>query len=248
MKNILLSCSLLGMFFANAQVATIEEDFSSFSSQAFPQNGWNKSDLPEFTRFEPNQYIRTYSLFGTDPVYIITPELISIDGIKSLKFETWGTSIGDVQIGVTSDPNTANIAKNFKPVSQLYPISTSTHNTYEVKIPKSDAKYIVFKLMPAGPHTSLRLDNIYYKEHSLSTSEITNKSTPKFAVDNTKNKIIFADNNIQSIKIFSANGSLISNEKVLQNQVNISKLNSGVYFIILEDNNGNITKSKFIKK
>lgn len=118
----------------------------------------------------------------------------------------------------------------------------------EIEIPSSSDKFIAFKYIPNATHRAFAMDNVIFTPKNLSTSEITNKTTPKFAVDNFRNQIIFADNNIRSVKIFSANGSLISNEKVVQSQVNISKLNSGVYFIIIEENNGNTTKSKFIKK
>lgn len=256
MKNILLSCSLLGMFFANAQVSTLEENFETFgdgtTNGALPQKGWNYNEgafASGVRTTNGNKHLQMYSMSGSDAVYFISPELTSIDGVKSLKFDVFSKGgPGAIQIGVVKDADNSKTIQNFEAVSGEFTISGQT-TTYEVNIPKSDAKYIVFKLIAKGtPHTPLALDNIYYKDQNLSTSEIANKTKPKFAVDNAKNQIIFADNNIRSVKIFSANGSLVSNEKVVQNQVNISKLNSGVYFIILEDNNGNITKSKFIKK
>ena len=97
MTKILSFCSLLGIFSSlNAQVNTIEEDFSTFTDLYFPQKGWNKKDFsredaPITTRFQPRGYIRTNSFYNSDiaPVYIITPKITSIDGVKSLKFSTW---------------------------------------------------------------------------------------------------------------------------------------------------------------
>lgn len=252
MKNILLSCSLLGMFFANAQVASLNENFEDADTSTntgfgpyapLPYNNWtSNATYPKayIGVSNNNKQLSGYSFFDAySPIFFITPELVSVEG--TLKFVFGGRS-GSLQIGTIANNN------NLDSFTLVKEYNVGSSQNVEIEIPSSSDKFIAFKYIPNATHRAFAMDNVIFTPKNLSTSEITNKTTPKFAVDNFRNQIIFANNNIRSVKIFSANGSLISNEKVVQSQVNISKLNSGVYFIIIEENNGNTTKSKFIKK
>ncbi len=53
-----------------------------------------------------------------------------------------------------------------------------------------------------------------------------------------------------SLSIYSINGTLMHNQllDLLENKININNLNAGVYFLVIEDENGNKQTKKFIKK
>lgn len=52
----------------------------------------------------------------------------------------------------------------------------------------------------------------------------------------------------KSVRIFNVNGSEVLNISNNQNQIDVSSLSSGIYLIQLESTNGNLKRSKFIKK
>lgn len=262
MKRLLFTSSLLLGIFANAQISSIKENFegavldkcdpNTCPYADFPYNGWTSSKGFPYAFITMNskqtKYVKAYSFFSSDPIYFFTPELVSTEG--NLRF-IFNGSEGKLEVGTIVDKN------DFSTFSLLaeYNITRDTNvivggkdgKIPPVEIKKNEAKYIAFKFVPAGEHKTFGLSVVHFDPKTLSTNDFQQKSELKFAIDLLNNKLIFNHNDIKSVKILTANGSLAANEKITNNSIDISKFVSGVYFIIAENELGNTYTSKFTK-
>lgn len=252
MKKFFTILSIAAVAFMNAQVASIDENFESFPTPTtsprvygnLPYGGWKSDNVyPKnyISKENNNTKIVSYSMMSANvPIHIITPELISTKG--NLKFDgsIAGMGSGVLQIGV-SDTGEFD---SFTMVQEL--TLGKAMATNEVNI-SNEAKYIVFKFIPHSAHTAFTLDNVVFQPESMATTDFQLKSEPVFAVDNVSKRLVFANNNVKNVKIYNSLGALVIDTKV-NGYVNISTLNSGVYFVVSESKSGEIKKSKFIKK
>ncbi|WP_333854368.1 T9SS type A sorting domain-containing protein [Epilithonimonas sp.] len=259
--KLLLAASLFAVV-AQAQLATINENFDNFTagSNIFPQNGWS-TKLP-ISQAQPqpimivtpgeNKSIQAYpGSTVAQPMYLITPQIVAPAGDKILSFDTamvagGFSTIGTVQVGLVTDPTDMT---TFVAVGNPIELTSTTIQNVKVSIPASAATYLVIRTTSSTMHTPIHIDNVKY-DTNLAVNESTfNSNNVKFAVSADNNSLKFVSTTtLSNAKIYSAAGHVATEGKISNNTLNISTLKSGVYFIIIEDNAGQTVKSKFIKK
>lgn len=261
--KLFLGASLFAVV-AQAQLTTINEDFNNFTAGAtsFPQNGWSIIVPPNPLPFPPAPFIRViengtaktvqaYAGNSSDqPLYLITPQIVAPAGDKTLSFDTGlvasspGTTT--IQIGVASNPT--DMVGTFVPVGDPIPITSTTVQNVKVNIPQSAGTYLVIRHTPTASHTALEIDNVKY-DTNLSVNDSAFNNNFKFAVSADNNSLRFVSNEqLSNAKVYSSTGQLTIDSKIDNNSLEISKLKTGVYFIVIENVNGQSIKSKFIKK
>lgn len=253
MKKKLFACFFFSVI-AQAQVASLNEDFTNFPVDQFSNMGGAYGTLPyqNWSASKPypnafvtqhstsgNKYLKAYTLFDAQsPIYFFTPELISVEG--NLTFYAGGSGGGSIQVGVIEDKDNL---QGFQPLRTVELQDALVK--YTLDIPSKTAKYIAFKCLPNGAHQVFGLDNVIFTPKELSTREI-NKQSVKLAL--TKDGFLKVMGGQWSlVKLYNAGGSLVLNTKVLDNRINVSALSRGVYFITLENEAGHLFQTKFVK-
>lgn len=127
---------------------------------------------------------------------------------------------------------------------------------------KEYAMWVLGTDTPLGVNLYAGNDGIEYLEYKFDAGFISYFSNQLLSVNENnfsdlvifpnpaKNKVTIqsATNNFDSISIKDINGRIIiSSENVVSNEIDVSALKSGMYFITLASSNGNVTR-KFIKK
>ncbi|KFF01834.1 T9SS-dependent choice-of-anchor J family protein [Chryseobacterium luteum] len=264
--RLLLGTLMFTAFTANAQVATINENFNGFTSgsSTFPQNGWTVKLAANPLPFPPsplmivttdaNKAVQAYSGNNTSlPSYLITPQIVTPAGDKTLTFTATLVSPspgpGSIQIGLATDP--ADMT-TFVPVGTATNITTiGSVQNLSVPIPASAASYIVFKFTPTSNHVAIQIDDVMYKAStSLGVNDTAKaKENFKFAVsaDNTALEFI-TKTEPKNIEVYSAAGQKAAEGKLKGQKFDISELQTGVYYMLVETAEGSVVKSKFIKK
>ncbi|MFP7657895.1 choice-of-anchor J domain-containing protein [Chryseobacterium proteolyticum] len=250
----------------NAQLPTINENFDNFTSGSttFPQNGWTTKLAPNPMPFPPaplmivttdaNKAVQAYSGNNTsEPSYLITPQIVAPAGDKSLSFTTSLVSPspgpGSIQIGLASNPTDMS---TFTPVGNPVTLSTvGTNVNVNVNIPASTSTYIVFKFTPTASHVAIQIDNVVYNTtSSLAVSDpIKSKDAIQFAVNPENTALQFVTKkDLKNIEVYSSAGQKVAEGKLNNQRFDISTLQTGIYYIVIETKDGSVTKSKFIKK
>ncbi|SMP23303.1 T9SS-dependent choice-of-anchor J family protein [Chryseobacterium profundimaris] len=269
--RLLLGTLLFTAMTAQAQVATLNENFDGFTAgnTTFPQSGWSAitaSPTPAFPPVSPrmivaqdndnptNKFVQSYAgNNGAEPSYLISPQIAAPAGDKTLSFQTTLVSPspgpGTIQIGLVSNP--ADMS-TFVAVGNPVTVGTiGTIQNISVPIPASSSQYIVFRFTPSATHVAIQIDNVMYNTASnLAVSDqIKSQELVKFAVnlDNTALQFI-TKKDPKNISIYSASGQKVSGGKLSGKSFDISTLQTGVYFIIIETAENSTVKSKFIKK
>lgn len=249
---------------ANAQVTTLNETFESFTigtSAAWPQNGWSKVVPPGAGPFiyadgTTDKHAQFYTLMAPNtPGYLITPQIVTPDGTRSVKFTyamTAGSAgTGTLEVGLVSAATTAGTAA-FTSISPVYTLNSATEQTVTITVPASTNQYIAFKFIGAAQHAALQVDNVIYNTTStlaVSDSNIKSKEYIKFAVNSQNTALQFVGKvQPKNVEIYSAVGQQVAAGKVNNNTFDITTLQSGVYFILIETTDNKAVKSKFIKK
>ncbi|MNK25750.1 hypothetical protein D3C87_440770 [compost metagenome] len=262
--KLFLAASLFAVV-ANAQLATIDENFDNFDSGSttFPQNGWSVK-LPPFTSPPPammivtlptapdtNKYIQAYpgSNISKD-LYLFTPQIVAPAGDKTLSFDTsmepGGLGlIGYVQVGIAGNP--ADMS-TYQEIGNPIELTTMNIQNIKVVIPASSGSYLFLKMTSKTAHTPIRIDNVKY-DATLAVNDSAFNNNVKFAVSADNNSLRFTSNDqLTNAKVYSATGQLATEGKITNNALDITRLKTGVYFIVIENANGQSVKSKFIKK
>lgn len=259
--KLFLAASLFAVV-ANAQLSTINENFNNFTAgnATFPQNGWS-AILPT-SPFPPspmmlvvaadaaNKVIQAYpGSSSNQPLYLISPQIVSPAGDKAISFDAGlvasSPGTATVQIGVASSPT--NMA-TFTAVGSPISITGFATSNFKVDVPPSAGSYLVIRVTPTAAHTAVQIDNVVYNV-SLAVSESAFSSNVKFAVSGDSNSLKFVSSTaLSGAKVYFAAGQIAAEGKITNNTFDISGLKTGVYFIVIEDNNGQSIKSKFIKK
>lgn len=249
---------------ANAQVATINENFNNFisgdTSATFPQNGWTTVMATNPAPFPPaptmvvtnaaDKAVQAYSGNNpSQPSYLITPQITSPAGNKTLTFtaQRAASSNGTIEVGLASNPAEMSTFVSFGSLT----LTTATAQNVSFSVPASASSYIVFKFTPTGAHNLLQIDNVVYDvTSSLAVADYTKKSENiRFALNADNTALQFVGKaQPKTIEIYSASGQKAASGKVVNNQFDITTLQAGVYYILIETNSGIIEKSKFIKK
>lgn len=259
--KLLLAASLFAVV-ANAQLTTINENFNNFTAgnATFPQNGWS-AILPT-SPFPPspmmlvvaadasNKVIQAYPGSSSNlPLYLITPQIVAPAGDKAISFDAdlvaSSPGTATIQIGVSSS---ATDMTTFTAVGSPVPVTSFTASNIKVNVPSSAGSYLVIRVTPTAAHTAVQIDNVVYNTN-LAVSENAFNSNIKFAVSTDNNSLKFVSSTaLSSAKVYSAAGQIAAEGKIVNDTFSISRLKTGVYFIVIEDANGQSTKSKFIKK
>jgi len=269
--KLLLGTLMFTAFTANAQVATLNENFNSFTigTTTFPQGGWSAIVAPITGAFPPapprmivaalendntQRFIQSYAgNNATAPSYLISPQIETPTGNKTLTFTTTLVSPspgpGTIQIGVASNPTDMS---TFVPVGNLINVTTiGVNQNISIPIPASAGSYIVFKFTPTATHVAVQIDDVVYNTSTtLGVNDTaTSKENFRFAVnaDNTSLEFL-TRTEPRKIEVYSAAGQKAAEGKLKGQKFDISGLHTGVYYMLVETSEGSIVKSKFIKK
>ncbi len=254
---------------ANAQVATLNENFNNFTAgnTTLPQNGWSavlpaavgnpgpmmivSIDAADST----NKNIQSYSGGNSNtPQYLVSPQIVAPTGNKSVSFKARKNAAGasvTIQVGLASSPTDMT---TFVALGSPTVLSTNVYQTITVAIPSSTSSYIVFKTanaIPGVPHTATDIDDVVYNTTaSLSVSDnFRTGDDIRFAVNQENTALQFVGKvQPKNIEIYSAAGQKVDSGKVNNSSFEITALQAGVYYILIETTDGKAVKSKFIKK
>ncbi|CAM3138146.1 hypothetical protein DRF59_19655 [Chryseobacterium flavum] len=262
--KLLLGSLMLTAVSANAQLASINETFQSFitgpagPAAAWPQNNWNRvQDTTNgpwvYASGTTNKYVQYYSFSAPNTAgYLITPQIVAPDGTKTLAFTAAITSgsasgaTGTIQVGLV---NSITDMTSFTPVGNI--INLTPENTqYTFTVPVSANQYIAFKITGSAMHTAIQIDDVLYNNSTLGVADqVKSENEVKFAVnaDNTALEFV-TQKDPKKIQIYSALGQKTTEGKLNRQQFDISTLQSGVYYTVIETAEGKTIKSKFIKK
>lgn len=189
--KLLFTGLVFSAFAANAQVATLNENFNNFNTgnTTFPQNSWSAVLPPMNTPPSPpppmmivyaeasdatNKYVSSYSGGNKDtPQYLVSPQIVAPAGDKTLSFKARRSSQNVaaviVQVGLASSPTDMT---TFVAVGAPVTLSENTYQTITRVIPNSSSSYIVFKTVNAvalTPHTATDFDDIVYEATPVGT-------------------------------------------------------------------------------
>ncbi|WP_379963416.1 choice-of-anchor J domain-containing protein [Epilithonimonas sp. UC225_85] len=198
-------------------------------------------------------YVQAYSfMFPNVAAYVISPQIVAPDGSTKITFtsaQTTGSAgTGTVQVGLVSGTTTADMT-GFTPLGAAITLASTTENTYTFDVPASAQQYIAFKFIGSIAHAALHVDNVVYGPNLAVVENALNSNDVKFAVSADNNSLKFTSpSTLSSAKIYSAAGQLATEGKITDNTFDITRLKTGIYYILIEGTNGKINKSKFIKK
>lgn len=264
--KLLFTGLVFSAFTANAQVATLNENFNNFTAgnTALPQNGWS-AVLPAATGNPgpmmivfaegAEKNIQSYSGSNSNtPQYLVSPQIVAPTGNKSVSFKARKNVAGapvTVQVGLASS---ATDMTTFVALGSPVVLFTNVYQTITVAVPSSASTYLVFKTVnanPGVPHTAADIDDVVYNTTaSLSVSDSFGTANDvKFAV-NTENTALQFVGKVQpkNVEIYSAAGQKVEAGKVNNSIFDIAALQAGVYYVLIETTEGKALKSKFIKK
>lgn len=256
---------------ANAQLATINEDFESavVSTPANYDNmvsGWvakkNVDRNVYVDQATGNKYLQMYAGGSlTADIFAITPQIVAPDGTKQFTFTATPTGGMTLEVGLVDNPS--NLAANtavpasYQMIQSFTFSGTAPVTVAPFTIPQSSNQYIVFRFrnpaptFPGSSHAALAIDNVQYNSAAvLATSDLTKSNSDiRFAVNAENTALQFVGKESpKSVEIYSALGTRVAAGTVDYNRFNISTLQTGVYYILIETKDGKIQKSKFIKK
>ncbi len=257
--RLLLGTLLFTAVSAQAQLASINENFESFntgSTNPLPQNGW--TSILAGQRMYPdaangNKYLQAYTFFTPNvPFYAVTPQITAPTGSHTLSFKVAQTTgsggAGSVQVGLVSSNTDMS---TFTPISTAVTVSSTTAQVLTYTVPASASQYIAFKFIGNVAHAAILIDDVVYSAStSLAvTDALKSKDDVQFAVtsDNTALQFV-TKKDPKNIQIYSSAGQKVAGGKLSGQRFDISALQTGVYYILIESAEGSVVKSKFIKK
>ncbi|WP_223607437.1 choice-of-anchor J domain-containing protein [Chryseobacterium sp. OSA05B] len=269
--KLLLGTLMFTAFTANAQVATLNENFNNFTlgNTTFPQGGWAAVVAPITGAFPPapprmivaalendnnQRFIQSYAgNNATTPSYLITPQIENITGNKVLTFTTTLVSPspgpGTIQIGLATSPTDMS---TFVSVGNLINVTTiGVIQNISVNLPSTTGSYIVFKFTPSATHVAIQIDDVVFKPSTaLGVNDAAKVSENfKFAVNSNNTALEFITRTEpKNIEVYSASGQKVAEGKLKAQKFDISGLHTGVYYMLVETAEGSVIKSKFIKK
>ncbi|MCJ7935434.1 MAG: T9SS type A sorting domain-containing protein [Chryseobacterium sp.] len=262
--KLLLGTLVLTAAPAHAQLASINENFETFvtgpagPAAAWPQKNWNRvqnaTDGPwVYAAGTTNKYVQYYSFSAPNTAgYLITPQIVAPDGTKTISFTAAITSgsatgaTGTIEVGLVS--GTSDMA-SFTPIASIINLNP-TNTPYSLTVPASSNQYIAFKIIGSAMHTAIQIDDVVYNNATLSvTDHIKSSDEIRFAVNSGNTALEFVTRkDPKNIQIYSASGQKAAEGKLNRQQFDISTLQTGVYYTIIETAEGKTIKSKFIKK
>jgi hypothetical protein len=242
-------------------VGTINENFNNFTvnPSAIPQNGWNKviSNVPHNVYTAANNGSTSIQFYSggvaNTTAYVISPKIVAPNGSKKIRFTTGVSAASNgsstIEVGMVSSLTDMSTFTSLGAATTV--ALGSSAQTITLDVPTSTSQYIAWRFVGAGNHSAIYLDDVIYDVLSvLSTSDVTKSdNSVKFAV-NAQNTALQFVGKVQpkTVEIYSAAGQQVAAGKVSNSNFDISTLQSGVYYILIETIDGKAVKSKFIKK
>ncbi|WLD23624.1 GEVED domain-containing protein [Flavobacterium dauae] len=228
-------------------VATIDEDFETFT--AFPENCWtsNKStpmaDL-DADKTSANQFISLYSFMSAnDPIYLVTPELSTIDGNHLLEFDIVSTNAASSNIEVGTMTDNTDFS-TFVPVGTAFNLTVGTHSSAYIPA-NAGHKYVAIKFTSNGQHQAVSIDNVKWTTTAATptfdTSKVTVYPNPTTGIFNVE-----SDLDIKQMEVYNSLGQKILT--TTNRQINLQTAANGLYFVTVTTNNGAQASYKLIKK
>ncbi|MCQ9638493.1 T9SS type A sorting domain-containing protein [Chryseobacterium sp. WG14] len=249
---------------ANAQLATINENFDTFvagpagPAAAWPQKNWNRVQNDTtgpwvYAAGTTNKTVQYYSFSSSNTAgYLISPQIVAPDGTKTVSFTAAITSgsasgaTGTIEVGLV---NSTSDMTSFTPIASVINLNP-TNTQYSLPVPASSNQYIAFKIIGSAMHTAIQMDDVVYNNATLAVTENTKSNEEiRFAVNTNNTALEFvAKKDPKNIQIYSASGQKAAEGKLDRQSFDISTLHTGVYYTIIETAEGKTIKSKFIKK
>ncbi|PJR03971.1 GEVED domain-containing protein [Avrilella dinanensis] len=228
-------------------IETFDVTFDDFEN--FPANCWSSNDSSEHTftviEEDSNKMLQVYSGFAEEEVYIISPEMVSIDGAHSVSYEVIsftqpGTTL---QIGTMSDPSDVS---TFVVAEDAVDTSVGVYTSQLVSSVEGH-KYVAIKYVHNGGHKLLKLDNIKWIVPA-STGQF-DRNQVKLYPNPTRDLIyIDTDLNLQTIEVYNNLGQRILTTNGADNSVDLSAQPAGVYIFRLQTVDGQNAEYKVIKQ
>ena len=179
---------------------------------------------------------------------LVSPEFSDLTSQQNrITFKARGliSPYGDFIIGTMSDPTDENTFVAF----QTFTL-TGSYETYTVNFDNTYTEsnhYIAFK--HGGANDPIYLDDFVYENNpaAISNNRIKGFNYYPNPVNNTLN--LSAQDNIEKINIYNISGQEVMNitPNSLQTQVDMSRLQNGIYFVKAQIN-GQLTAFKVVKK
>lgn len=257
--RLLMGTLMLTAVAAHAQVASINENFETFntgSGNPLPQNGW--TSVLAGQRVYPdtangNKYLQAYTFFTPNVAfYAITPQIVAPTGSQTLSFrvaQTTGSGgTGSVQVGLVSSNTDMS---TFTAIGSAVTISSTAVQTLSYTVPASSSQYIAFRFIGNVAHAAILIDDVVLTaSSSLAVSDpAKTKEEIRFAVNDDQTALQFvAKKAPKDIRIYSAAGQKVAAGSLAGSSFDISTLQTGIYYILMETADGQAIKSKFIKK
>lgn len=195
--------------------------------------------------------VRLYS--GNDAsagIFLITPILDDLDNTKQIVFQVYDDNNGGLEVGTMSDPTDATTFTSY----QIYLDADMADDAWEEKTINFDNytgsdNYIAFKYNAATTFDYLYIDNFTYQINpTLSVDSLDFDNSVSLYPNPVQNILNIKGENIESVNVYSINGKKVLTTSVNVKTIDVSILETGMYFVNIKDNKGNVIVKKIIKE
>lgn len=235
-------------------VATLDENFSTFTTGvSFPLNCWTASQPYPVVSVSATGEAQIYSseLEIATPIYLVTPELSTIDGKHALTYDAKlsnGTTV-TVQAGTLTD---ATDYTTFAPFGDVVTLTKTGTSVPEFVVPTSTTqKYIAFKVISAAKHNVSTIDNVKWV---AKTAGVNDFAKNKFSIfpnpSSTKNvTVAYTGTDKANVTVYSVTGAKVFETAIngTNANLNLSSLSSGMYIVKLTAGNATATQKLVIQ-
>jgi len=240
-------------------VATIDENFTNFTTGALPQNCWTSSNTYPMVTVDADdetgqeKSLTVYSFMSANtPIYVVSPEVSTMDGAHKLSFSSirqapvLPNSSISIQIGTLSAQDDYT---TFVPFGDAITVTSITEaiQTEGLVLPESATqKYIAFQVTAGSQHTALAIDNIVWQPVTAGVGTAKANAFSIFPNPTANKNVTLTYNNIDNghVSVYSLTGAKVYETTVsgTSKDINLSALSAGMYVVKLES--GNITASQ----
>jgi len=242
-----------------AAVATINENFTNFTTGALPQNCWTSSntypmvtiDADDETSGEKSLTVYSFMSVNT-PIYVVSPEVSTMDGAHKLSFSSIrkapvspNSSIS-IQLGTLSAQDDYT---TFVPFGDAVTVTSTTEaiQTEGLVLPESATqKYIAFQITAGSQHTALALDNIVWQSVTAGVGTVKTNAFSVFPNPTANKNVTLTYKNIDNghVSVYTLTGAKVYETTVsgTSKDINLSSLSAGMYVVKLES--GNVSASQ----
>jgi len=231
-------------------VQTFLEDFETFTT--FPENCWTSNKKAPYIDLNKdaktgNHSINFYSFFNAaDPVYLVSPEVSTIDGQHFLSFDITGVEANAVtttlQVGTLSDP--ADFT-TFSAVETAFNPTVGPHATAAVPA-NPGHKYLAIKYTPNAQHQALFIDNVEWRTATAATGDFDVRSVKIYPNPTSGLFYIETEAAVKSIEVYNTAGQRIL--KTNRKEIDLSQAANGLYIVNVHTPGGTVASYRLVKK